>query len=474
MNVSDFSLRSRQVLVTESDGSLRWTAARIDVRRGTIARIDEVGLADAPPDASAEGPTVYELGERLVVPAFVNTHTHLALHGLRGTAADLRGNVVEDLFYRWESALTADDVRAFARLGALECALHGTGAVFDHYYFADAIAEALRDVGLAGVVAPTLQDRGGPQVQTVDEALETTDALLGDAWRRAGIVPALGPHATDTVTAELWGEALDLAEENDLPLHAHVAQSAEEVRRCFERHGRSPLHWMQHEGLLDSTAKQLLVHALFVDDADLARLDPARQVLGACPFSQIKFGFPAAVERWNARGLPWVTGTDCAPTNDSMNVQKELRLIGGQSAFDVTYGSSAGPRRASIEAKTVDATEAARTHADAALRDPRALLASVWSTPGDFHAGLQTGAVSVGRRADLAIFDPHHPSMWPGDDALAALAYADPSPALHGLLVGGRWVGEPGDVAAILRRDEVRDWVDEATRRAAEVRARIH
>jgi len=470
VNESDLSLRSRRVLVTDPDLALRWTAARLDVRNGTIVRIEETGFAHPPDD----GIEVMELGNRLVVPAFVNAHTHLALNGLRGTDADLRGNVVEDLFYRWESALTAEDVRAFARLGALECALHGTGVVFDHYYFGTAIAEAVRDVGLAGVIAPTLQDRGGPQVQTFEEAFDTTDLLLGEDWKNAGIVPALGPHATDTVSAELWGEALELAEDNDLPLHAHVAQSAEEVRRCIERHGRSPLAWLQHEGLLDSPATQLLVHALFVDDADLDRLDPARHRLGACPFSQIKFGFPAAVERWHARGVPWMTGTDCAPTNDSMNVQKELRLIGGQSAFDVTYGSAAGARRAAIDAASVDATEDARTGADASLRDPQALLASVWSTPGDFHPGLPTGRVAEGRRADLAIFDPTHPSMWPGDDALAALAYADTSPALHGLLVGGRWIGEPGDVAAILRRDQVRDWIDEATRRAGEVRARIH
>lgn len=469
MNGSDLSLRSQRCLVTDPDGAQRWSAARIDVRGGTIVRIDAPGN-EAPPEDDG---VVVDLGDQLVVPAFVNAHTHLALHGLRGVQVDLHGNVVEDLFYRWEAVLTADDVRAFARLGAIECALHGVGVVFDHYYFAESVAEALRDVGLAGVIAPTLQDRGGPGIGGAETALAATDALLDEHWARVGIVPALGPHATDTVSAELWGEALDLAEENGLPLHAHVAQSAEEVHRCLERHGRSPVAWMQHEGLLDSSTKQLLVHALFLDDADFARLDPTRHVLGACPYSQMKFGFPAPVDRWQGRGLHWVTGTDCAPTNDSMNVQKELRLLAGQAAFDVTYGASAARRGAAIDADAVDATEAARHAVPDAMRDPSRLLASVWSVPGDFHAGLPTGALAVGRRADIAIFDAHHPSLWPADDPLAGLAYGDPSPALESLMVGGRWVGERGDVAALLRRDAVRSWIDEATRRAAEVRARI-
>ena len=407
------------------------------------------------------------------MPAFVNAHTHLALQGLRGAKLDGRGNVVEDVFYRWESELTAEDVRAFARVAALECALHGVGTVFDHYYYADAAAAALRDVGLAGVVAPTLQDLSGPGRGMAEAAFEVTEALLADEWTSAGIVPAVGPHATDTVSAELWGEALDLAEEHDLPLHAHVAQSAEEVRRALERHGRSPFGWLHHEGLLDSPVRQLLVHALYVDHDDLSRLDPTRHALGACPFSQMQFGFPAPIERWHARGLPWMAGTDCGPTNDSMNVQKELRLLGGQSTFDVTYGGTSAGRTVRIDATSVDATEEARRTAEAGLRDPEALLGGVWTTPGAWHAGLPTGAIAEGRRADVAIFDVHHPALWPGEDGSAALAYADVSPALTGLLVGGRWIGECGDVAAVLRRDEVRDWFDEATRRAAELRARV-
>lgn len=463
----DLSLRSRRCRVTDPDGTSRWASARIDVRDGTIVRLAEPG-DDAPPDHTDR---VVDLGDQLVVPAFVNAHTHVALHGLRGPKDGLAGNMVEDVFYRWEKALTADDVRAFARIGALECALHGVGVVFDHYYFGTAVAEALRDVGLAGVVAPTLQDRGGPGQGHADEAFEATDALLDASWRDVGIVPALGPHATDTVSAELWSEALDLAEENDLPLHAHVAQSAEEVQRCLARHGRTPLAWMQHEGLLDSPTRQLLVHALFVDDADLGRLVPGRHVLGACPFSQVQFGFPAPVETWRARGLEWVTGTDCGPSNDSMNVQKELRVLAGQAAYGVTYGPATFP--AGLDAEAVDAVEAARKAIDPTMRAPETVLDSVWSTPGNWHASLPTGALAVGRRADIAVFDARHPSFWPADDVLATLAYGDVSPALTGLLVGGRWVGERGDVAAILRRDEVRDWMDEATRRVAEVRARI-
>ncbi len=451
-----------------------WTPARVDVRHGVIEAVHPLDEAPPPPD----GATSIDLGDRLLVPSFVNAHTHLALQGLRGAKAPaaLQGNLVEDVFFRWETALGPEDVRAFTRVAALECALHGIGVVFDHYYHAEAVAAGLRDVGLAGVIAPTLQDLDGPGRDHAETALAATEALRADAWSEAGIVPAVGPHATDTVSAELWRRALELAERHGLALHAHVAQSAEEARRCLDRHGVSPVAWLEREGLLHVDVPQLLVHVLYLDDADLARLDPTRHVLGSCPFSQVQFGFPAPIEEFEDRGLPWFVGTDCGPSNDSMNVQQELRLLAGQSTYAVSYGAAHAALRGRVERATVDAVERERRTAaerHGPMRTPEVLLRSVTDGPGSWHPGLRTGAIEPGRRADLAVYDPRHPALWPADDLLVGLVYADLSPALCGLMVGGRWICPLDDVGALLRRDEVGDWIEEASRRAAALHARI-
>ena len=470
MGTKHLSLISRRCRVYGS--TPQWRAVRIDVLDGHIDAIHDLDAAP-PLEPPAE---VLDLGERLLVPAFVNAHTHLAMHGLRGAKqpADLRGNMVEDVFFRWESKLGADDVRAFARVAAIECALHGVGTVFDHYYFADAVAGALRDVGLAGVVAPTLQDLAGPGNARAEDALRTTIDLLDREWADAGIVPAVGPHATDTVSAELWHRAVDLAAEHGLALHAHVAQSAEEAQRAFDRHGVSPVAWLQREGLLDAPIPQLLVHALYLDGDDLLRLDPTRHALGSCPFSQVQFGYPAPVEWWQDAGVPWFVGTDCGPSNDSMNVQKELRLLAGQASYGVRFGDALARLRSRMDRASVGAVDRMRQQSlddNADMRRPETLLASVWERPGSWHPMLRTGAIEVGRRADFAVYEPQHPAMWPGRDPLTALAYTDTSPGLWGLMVGGRWIGEAGDVHAILRRDDTREWIEEASRRAAALHA---
>ncbi|MEM6731337.1 MAG: amidohydrolase family protein, partial [Myxococcota bacterium] len=255
----------RVVLGNGIDEPFRVVSAELGIKGDLIETVEE---RDTPSETSVE-----HLGERVVCPAFVNAHTHVALSAFRGLASSetLRGNMVESLFYRLEENLSDEDMRAFARVGAYECLLSGTGLVWDHYYGGAALADAFVDAGLAAVLAPTVQDVSGPGAKKTEEQLQATHELDQSSWSARGVWGALGPHATDTVSPELWSRIGELAEENDWVVHAHLAQSIEEYRRSVERHGCSPMQLLERTGVL-SRARALLVHALFVSDADLALL----------------------------------------------------------------------------------------------------------------------------------------------------------------------------------------------------------
>jgi len=421
-----------------------------------------------PPDPSHD---VIDVGARLVTPAFVNGHTHLSMSAFRGIGLSaMGGNIVEDLYFRLESAITADDVRAFARMGAYDSLLSGVGTVWDHYYHADAIVDALVDVGLTGVVAPTLQDLDGPGIDFLDAQLDATVRLAQNADRAAdGVVAALGPHATDTVSNPLWQRIGQLADAHNLWIHVHVAQSIEEYDRSVARHGCSPVSRLDGEGFLDAGAGMLLVHGLFLPQSDLKRLNPARNILGFCPFSQIQFAFPAAVDGWWAAGIPFVVGTDCGACNDSMNVQQELRLIASGHAFAITP-STLGQRFLTTgeldAAQALDALRRDVRQDRGALTTPENLLDTVWGIPGDLHPGLRVGRLEAGRRANIAVWDLDHPACWPATDPFRALTMSDMGPALWAMMTNGVWRGEPGRFrSSIVESDAYQDACHEATGR---------
>ncbi|MCA9568418.1 MAG: amidohydrolase family protein, partial [Myxococcales bacterium] len=397
--------------------------------QAVVLPTDDGGLTVGPATLHVDGPllTAVEPGVApgadvlpgLLAPAFVNAHTHLSMSAFRGIGglAAMRGNVVEDLYYRLESSLTAEEVSAFSRMAIGESLLAGVGTVWDHYYFGRAVADACAASGITAVVAPTLQDLSGPGVRMLDAQLDATLEIAADAGlREAGVVAALGPHATDTVSADLWRRVADVAATHALPLHLHAAQSIEEYDRARERHGTTPIRWLRGEGWLDAAPSALLVHALYADRADLEGLDPARVALGFCPASQIQYCFPAYTRGWRALGQRVVIGTDCGACNDGMNVQQELRMTASGPLFGVVAdpaftdfwrGDAAAAQRVSAR-RTALLAESEVT--------PAELLQMVLERPGTLHPGLPVGAIRPGYRANLVLYDLEHPCFWPGSD----------------------------------------------------------
>jgi 5-methylthioadenosine/S-adenosylhomocysteine deaminase len=417
---------------------VRWGTARVTLHGDRVTDVTEL------PPGSEPAPGDDDLGARALTPAFVDAHTHLALVALRGVSleAAARGNVVQDLFFQFERSLSADDVRALTRVGAYESLLHGTALVWDHYGHGRAVAAGLVDAGVSGVVAPTLQDArpsgSEPWLPLRDDSLDATVALAAGAF--PGVHAAVGPHATDTVSPALMTEIAALARRLDLPVHLHLSQAPEEVDVAVAAGRRTPLDRLDEAGLLD--LRLALAHGLYLTDADLRRLDPTRHQLALCPSSQAIFGFPAAVDTWERAGARWALATDCAASNDSMNVAKEARAVAALR----TAHLAAHPARAAwaAHAQVSDAhalrdARARRWQSTASLGDPRQLFARLTTVPGTLHPAFRAGAIEPGWRAHLALWNLDHPSLWPADDPLRAIVMGDATPALSQLMVDGRW-----------------------------------
>lgn len=418
--------------------------------------------------ASYNKKNAQKITDKMLSPAFINAHTHLPMSFFRAfpLEKEAENNLVEDSFFKLEEKLTYEDVRAFARMGAYESLLFGVGFVWDHFYYGEAIAKALQDVGLSGVVAPTLQDLSGPGCRWSEQQWQDTLSIhQNQEFADQGIFAAFGPHATDTVSDDLWRKIAKASKQYQIPIHAHLAQSREEWMRCQEKTGLSPLAHLHKLGVLDEASQIVFAHALYMSEADAALLNPKKHKVVFCPFSQMVFDLPAQIMMWEKAKLEWAIATDCVACNDSMNVQKELRVLSGMPMLSTSFSPEYTQFLASSSAKDLEKVALLRKQKwgeSSRFRDSQWLLDKVWKTPGNFKAGLSVGSLTPGSLANLVVWDLGHPAFWPSQ-RLRALSFCDTQGAIDHMMVAGQWKGVSGQFqSSILTSKAYKNALEEA------------
>jgi cytosine/adenosine deaminase-related metal-dependent hydrolase len=278
------------------------------------------------------------------------------------------------------------------------------------------------------------------------------------------------------VSLQLWQTIAATAAAEMLPIHSHVAQSIEEFQRIRERHGCTPVELLEKSGVLSANAKMLLVHSMFISQSDLNKLDPDKHVLGLCPASAVQFGFPCHYPAWRANGLQVALGTDAACSNDNMDVQGELRLLAGGGVFGVWSSQQSAEflqGGSDAQAAGVQAVRQELLRASSEWNKPVELLKTVTSVPGSLHPALPVGAIRSGALANILFVRLDHPNMWPSLAPLRGVCFSSLAPAIDGLMVAGKWVGQRGNFhQSVVRSERYERHRQEADRRFADLLVR--
>src|SRR5664279_1658573 len=114
-----------------------------------------------------------DCGGKVLMPGLVNAHTHIPMTLLRGLADDLRLDVwllgymmpVEREF------VSPDFVRLGSRLACAEMLRSGVTCFADMYYFEEAIAEAVAQIGMRAVCSQTVLKFPTPDARDFEESL---------------------------------------------------------------------------------------------------------------------------------------------------------------------------------------------------------------------------------------------------------------------------------------------------------------
>jgi len=189
-----------------------------------------------------------------VTPGLVCGHHHLYSALARGmppppkVATDFQG-ILEQIWWRLDTALDLEMIRWSAMLGALEALEQGTTAIVDHHESPgaiegslDVIAEACAEVGVRVVCAYGVTDRHG-----ADGARRGLDE--NRRFLEAGGRGLVGIHAAFTCSDETLEAAADLAADLGAGAHVHVAEGPGDADAPARLAGLAKDDWLLAHGV---------------------------------------------------------------------------------------------------------------------------------------------------------------------------------------------------------------------------------
>ena len=409
--------------------------------RGGGLRIEGERIAACGPNVSHAGSDFCDLGNVAILPGLVNAHTHLNFSDLAAPLGHRGIRFVDWLRLVMQYRRQDRGLSQFSRRDG-----HGMANELDRrenappegdrsMFSADCLsakcdfspkngpvpsrlaglAESLRAgvTALGDIVPP-----GAPLAVSPAGVTAFLELIAPTAARVAGAVESarshlagksangrnrgLSPHSPYSVRPELLSAAVEMSREHEIPVAMHLAESAEEIellrdgggplREFLEelgawdasvvRRGSRPLDYLR---VLAAAHRALLIHGNYLDDEEIAFVGANRERMSVvyCPRSHDWFAhreYP--LEKLLAEGVTVALGTDGRGSSPDLSVFEEMRFT-------------------------------ARRHPSIAPAD----ILKMGTLSGARALGLDAsiGAISPGRRADLAIValpdreatDPH-------------------------------------------------------------------
>jgi cytosine/adenosine deaminase-related metal-dependent hydrolase len=279
-----------------------------------------------------------DVAGRVVVPGLVLAHTHAYSAFARGLALPFEPrsfhDILTQLWWKLDSALDLEAVRASGLSYGLDLLKCGVTTVIDHH--ASGIIRGSLDA-LSGAITGTIGLRGIYCFETSDRFdVDTCIAENLDFAARSGAdgsppgmkAGLLGLHASMSLSDETL--RLASAAPGNLPVHIHVAESAEDEIDSLSRHGKRCVERLAGFGLL--RPHSILAHCVHIDrnEAELIAGNGAYVALNPLSNMNNAVGLPD-FRLLRKHAIPCVAGNDGLGSNfgrDLSSLGCAMRLSG--------------------------------------------------------------------------------------------------------------------------------------------------
>ena len=342
---------------------------------------------------------VIEGNGNLLMPAFYNAHCHSAMTLFRGYGDDLplREWLNEKIFPA-EDRLNEERVYTGSLLAIAEMIKNGVVSFSDMYFFLDETARAVEESGIKANLSRSVvsfdKDEDFSKNTRIQESLDVFSRWNGRADGRIKIDMSL--HAEYTNVEPCFRYVADLTKELKTGFQIHVSETKSEHEECIQRHGMTPMRFLENCGVLDLPVTA--AHCVYVTDDDIGLMAERGVTAAHNPVSNLKLGsgiMPYA--KMKAAGVNVALGTDGVASNNRLSVLREL-----QYAALIHKGAECDPAVTSAHEMIKCATR------NGAIAQGR----------------VDCGEIKEGMRADLILIDMDAVNNIPSYDLESTVAYS--------------------------------------------------
>lgn len=374
----------------------------------------------------------FDASNFVITPGLINCHHHFFQTLTRAWTP-----VVNKPLFSWLTTLypvwanlDEEQLHLATQVALAELLLSGCTMAADHHYLfpkqlnsaIDIQIQAASEIGLRvmltrGSMSLGKEDGGLPPQSTIQDMqiiLDDSKRLIQQYHQRgedAMVNIALAPCSPFSVTQEVMIETAKIAEQLDVRMHTHLAETIDEENYCLEKFGMRTVDYLESVNWLNS--RTWLAHGIHFNTEEIQRLGKAQVGICHCPHSNMRLasGICPTIDLLNA-GATIGLGVDGSASGDASNLLLEAR----QALY---------LQRLKYGAETITPE-----------------LALGWATQGSAKLlGRQDhlGQIAPNFQADLACYTLDEIKFSGSHDPVAALLLCGADHAEH-VMVKGDWV----------------------------------
>ena len=385
--MSDNTILIKNALILNPTNDFKDKKQSILIKNDKIAEIaDVIDEGNVNKIIDAEG--------KILLPGFVNTHTHLSMTLFRGLADDLSlDSWLNDHIWPMEANLNGDYCYIGALLGAVELIKSGTTTFSDMYFYMEDVARAIDEAGIRAVLSYGMIDFGDAERREneIKENLTLFENCNGMADGRIKVF--LGPHSPYTASEELLIKVRQLADEYNMGIHIHVSETQKEINDVSEEKGLRPFEYLDKIGFLGPDV--VAAHSVWLSDDEIEIIKKNDVKISHNPCSNMKLASGIApVSKLIENDICVAIGTDGASSNNNLDLIEELKTASLLQKVDT------------LDPKVLTSDEAI----------------AMGTIKGAEALGLDSeiGSIEVGKKADIILIDTNVANMVPNSSSLSS------------------------------------------------------